>query len=84
MGEEDWQMNSNLIRGSLFGGGAGLVLYAFPGAFITDWFWLLLIVGAAMIIAGGLLERDDTGGDYRVVEHHDDQQPVWQSELDGD
>ena len=73
-------LNTNLIRGSLFGGGAGLVVYAFPVAFITDWFWVLPIVGAVMIMAGGFIDYDD---DYPTDEHDDDRRPVWPAELGG-
>ncbi len=52
-------MSPNLLRGTLYGVGASLWIWALAAAFITPWYWLLLIVGAVLIMAGGSIPRSD-------------------------
>lgn len=71
-------MNPNLLRGSLYGVGASLWIWALAAAFITPWYWLLLIVGAVLIMAGGCVPRvDEPDDDWFNPEHR----PVWPNDA---
>lgn len=86
-------MTPNLLRGTLYGVGASLWAWALAAAFITPWYWLLLIAGAVLIMAGGCVPRvgelderhhdtDADGNEFeQITQRLAEFRPVWPNDA---